>query len=171
MLFQLDEIIALPIVDVTLFAMMEGYAPKVCSLIHVKRAGRRLTDARRIRQHGIEYRLEFARRTRDNLEYICRGSLLLQGFAQFSEQPCILDGDNCLSCEIFNQLYLFAREKTGFQLEETQRSDQAPITDHWRYENGSEPYQLLCCRVDVLWILENVRNLNRFVRGCSAPYN
>jgi hypothetical protein len=79
--FQFDNIVLAPIVDVTLFAMVERDAAKVCSLIQIKCAGCCLTDARCIRQHCIEYWLEFAWRTADDLEHIGSGRLLLQRLA------------------------------------------------------------------------------------------
>ena len=63
MFFQFDNRVTPPIVDVALLAVVERYAPKLCSLVQVQSADRSLADTRCIREHGIEHRLEFARRT------------------------------------------------------------------------------------------------------------
>ena len=63
MFFQFDNRVTPPIVDVALLAVVERYAPKLCFLVQVQSADRSLADTRCIREHGIEHRLEFARRT------------------------------------------------------------------------------------------------------------
>jgi hypothetical protein len=69
-------------------------------------------------QHGCKYRLQIARRTADDLQYLGRCRLLLQRFCQLSrtlllrlKQPCVLDGDYRLICEGFDQLDLLLGER------------------------------------------------------------
>ena len=64
-----------------------------------------------------KYRSEIARRTADDLEHSRSCGLLLQclgkivsALAQFVEQPGVLDGDDCLRGESFNQFDLLIRE-------------------------------------------------------------
>ena len=65
-----------------------------------------LADARRVLQHGLEHRLQFARRTGDDLQHLGGRGLLLQrlgeivgALAQFVEQPRVLDGDDGLAAK------------------------------------------------------------------------
>ena len=46
------------------------------------------------------------------LEHIGSGRLLLKGFAKLIEQARVLDGDDGLRCEVFDQLNLFVGERT-----------------------------------------------------------
>ena len=62
-----------------------------------------LADAGRIRQHRLEHRREFARRTDDDLQHLRGRRLLLQcltevvgALAQLVEQARVLDGDHGL---------------------------------------------------------------------------
>src|SRR5262249_27517370 len=48
---------------------------------------------RRVLDQSVENWLKFERRAADDLEHIRGRDLLLQGFAQFVEQPRVLDGD------------------------------------------------------------------------------
>src|SRR6516165_1943708 len=62
-----------------------------------------VADTYRVRQHGLENRLQFTWRTADNAQHLRRGRLLLQRLSKFMralplrlEQPSILDGDHGL---------------------------------------------------------------------------
>src|SRR5262252_1820382 len=59
----------------------------------------------------IEHRLEIETRAANDLKYVSGGRLLLQRFAQFVEQPRILDGDHGLVGEILYQVDLFVGER------------------------------------------------------------
>ena len=79
-----------------------------------------LTDAGRVRQHCIEDRLEFARRTGDDLQHFGGRGLLLQrlreiigALTQLVEQPRVLDGDDGLGGEVLHQLDLLIGERDG----------------------------------------------------------
>src|SRR5262245_37432565 len=70
---------------------------------------------------GIEHRLHIRRRATDDAEHLSRCRLMLQGLAQFCvplldlfEQPDVLDGNDGLSGESFQQLDLFFGKRTYF---------------------------------------------------------
>jgi hypothetical protein len=72
-----------------------------------------LADAYRVRQHGLKHGLQLAGRRTDDLQHLGGRRLLLQrlgeiirALAQFIEQPRVLDGDDGLSGEVFDQLNL-----------------------------------------------------------------
>ena len=46
----------------------------------------------------------------DDLKHVRSGRLLLQGFAQFVEQPRVLDGDDSLDREVLDQRDLLVGE-------------------------------------------------------------
>ena len=69
-----------------------------------------LADARRVLQHGLEHRLQFAGRAGDDPQHLGGRRLLLQRFAQLVEQPRVLDGDDGLGGEGFEQLDLLVRK-------------------------------------------------------------
>ena len=78
---------------------------------------RRLADADRPLQHRRKHWLKVTRGTRDNLQHLRRGRLLLQragevdgALAQFIEQPRVLDGDDGLSGEVLDQRDLLVGE-------------------------------------------------------------
>src|SRR6516165_1222505 len=78
-------------------------------------------DADGILQHGLEYWLQFAGRRTDDAQHIRCSSLLLQRFAeirrtptQFVQQPCVLNGDGCLSGEVLDQFDLLIGKGENF---------------------------------------------------------
>ena len=69
-------------------------------------------------QHGVEYRLQIAGRTGDDLEHlgvaVCCSSdsaEIVGALAQFVEQPRVLDGDDGLGGEVLHQLDLLVGER------------------------------------------------------------
>src|SRR4030095_4306261 len=62
----------------------------------------------------IEHRLDVCRRAGDYAKNFTCGSLLFQRFFEFLEQPDVLDGDNSLIGESFEQLNLPRGEGTHF---------------------------------------------------------
>ena len=60
----------------------------------------RPTQSGRTLDNRFKYRLKIERRAADDLEHVGGGGLLLQRFAQFVEQPRVLDGDDGLSGEV-----------------------------------------------------------------------
>ena len=74
---------------------------------------------------GVEHRLHVRRRAADDAEHLGRRRLMLQRLAQFRvalaeflEQAHVLDGDDGLGGEGFEQLDLFVRERTNFRVGE-----------------------------------------------------
>ena len=77
-----------------------------------------LADARRVRQHGLEHRLQLAGRARDDLQHLGGRGLLLQRLGQLArarlhlvEQPHVLDRDHRLVGEGGDQLDLLVGER------------------------------------------------------------
>jgi hypothetical protein len=79
---------------------------------HVAEAG--LADANSVLKHGLEHRLQFTGRTRNDAQHFGSGGLLLQGLAKFVKQTTILDGDDGLSGETGKQRDLLVGERTDF---------------------------------------------------------
>src|SRR5262249_6688516 len=91
-----------------------------------------------IREHGLEYRLEFARRAGDNLEHLRRRCLLLQrlgqiigALAQFVEQSRVLNGDDGLRREVRQQLGLLVGEWQHLLAVYGDHADQFIFLEHW----------------------------------------
>ena len=86
-----------------------------------KRAELGLANARRIRQHRLEYRLQLAGRAGDDAQHLRGRGLLLQRLAQIIgalpqlvKQPRVLDGDHRLLGEIVDQFDLLVGERPDF---------------------------------------------------------
>ena len=62
-------------------------------------------DSTSVSKHG----LQIERRAADDLEHVGGGGLLLQRFAQFVEQPRVLDGDDGLIGKVREQADLSCR--------------------------------------------------------------
>ena len=110
---------------------------KVVSLSQEQIADLGFANARRVFQHRLEYRLKIAGRGTDNLEHVGGGGLLLEGIAQFSEQPGVLDGDHGLRREILNQLDLLVGERTYVLMINSDRADEFVFLQHWNPQCGS----------------------------------
>ena len=74
-----------------------------CGQVGLAQTSRRL-DKR------VKYGLKIERRTADDLEYVCGGSLLLQKFAQLVQESNVFDGDDGLGGKILDQLDLLGSE-------------------------------------------------------------
>ena len=93
------------------------------------------TDPGRINQDRIEHARQIALRTADDLEHVGGGDLLLQGFAQFAEQPRILDGDDGLRGEIADKLDLLVGEWLHLLPIHINGADKLVVFEHWhRYK-------------------------------------
>ena len=62
---------------------------------------------------------------------VCRSS----DFAQFAEQPRVLDGDHCLRGEIRHHSDLFVGEGTDFAARQGERTDQLVLLEHRNIQN------------------------------------
>src|SRR5688572_17590327 len=71
--------------------------------------------------NSIHYRLNIRRRAGNDFEDLARRSLLLQRFGEFLKQPDVLDGDDRLVGEGFEQRYLLVGE--GAHLSATDKDD------------------------------------------------
>src|SRR5262245_49679807 len=86
--------------------------------------------------NGFEDRLQIERRPTDDLKHIGRGGLLLKRFAEFVEEPRVLDRYDGLRGEVLNQLDLLVGEWTYFLAEHTDRSDEFALLEHWHTHIG-----------------------------------
>ena len=78
----------------------------------------------------IEHGLKIEGGAADDLEHIGGGGLLLQGFAQFIQQPHVLDGDDSLICEVLDQFDLLVGEGTDFLAIDDYCTDKLTILKH-----------------------------------------
>ena len=67
---------------------------------------------------------KFARRPADDLEHVGGRGLLLQRFAQLVEQARVLDRDDGLGSEVFDQFDLLVGERTDLLAIDGDRADQ-----------------------------------------------
>ena len=72
---------------------------------------------------GLQHGLQIECRAADDLEHVGGGGLLLQRFAQFAEQPRVLDGDDGLGGEILHQRDLLVGEWTNLLAENGNGAD------------------------------------------------
>src|SRR6516225_2712500 len=77
---------------------------KFVPIPHIQTPEIGLTDA------GLEHGCDLARRVGNDTQHLRRRGLPLQRFPQLVEQPRVLDGDDGLGREIFDQLDLLATE-------------------------------------------------------------
>src|SRR5689334_22734783 len=103
---------------------MNGGRNVIVAVVEEQVADRGLAKADRVFQYRTEYRLELARRRTDDTQHIGRCGLLLQGLAQFVEQPRVLDGDDGLIGEGRHQLDLFVRKRPFFLAIDDDGTDQ-----------------------------------------------
>src|SRR5262245_14408433 len=87
----------------------------------------------------IKHRLQIERGAADELEHIGGGGLLLEGLAQFVEQPRILDRDHRLSGEIFNQLDLLVGERLDDRARKHKYTDRNPLSQKGYSEAAAIP--------------------------------
>jgi hypothetical protein len=93
---------------------MTAWAAKFCTSAICLRRG--------LRQR-IEYRLKVKGRMADDFEHVGGGGLLLQRFAQFIEQPRVLDGDDGSKVLYQRNIPAELAACCGVQPDETVRSD------------------------------------------------
>src|SRR5262245_6252251 len=73
---------------------------------------------------GFQYRLDIRRRTCDDTQNLARGCLLLQRLFEFLEQPNVLNGDDGLICESFQELDLRRGERAHLGATRSQVSNE-----------------------------------------------
>jgi hypothetical protein len=69
-------------------------------------------------------------RATDDLEYVGGGGLLLQGFAQFVQQPSVLDSNDGLGGKIADQLDLLLGERSDLLALDGDRTDKLLLLEH-----------------------------------------
>ena len=102
-------------------------------------------DAHRIFQHGLKNRLKLAGRARDHSQHLRRGGLLLQQFAQFAEQPRVLDGDDGLGGEVFYQIDLLVGEPSDLLAINGEHADHFAVLQHRHADQGAGSRKLDRC--------------------------
>ena len=135
---------------------------EAASLGHPQIAELGLADPRRILQHGLEHRLQLARRALNDAQHVRRRRLLLQRFgeivgalAQFVEQPRILDGDDGLGGKTRQQVDLCLAEGTNFLAIDRDQADQLIVLEHRHRDQAAHAGQFY-----------EAAFLRIFVRGC-----
>src|SRR5262245_7483494 len=123
---------------------VERSVAKDISVSQPKRPIARLGQPRRIRQHGLEHRLEIPWRSADDLQHLRSRRLLLQRLAQILralpqliKQARVLDGDDRLRGKIRDQFDLLVREWPDLLPVNDDSADQNFVFDHWHIEGGS----------------------------------
>ena len=82
----------------------------------LQRAKLSVTDAHRILQHRLEHRLQLTGGAADDLEHVGGCGLLLKRFAQFVEQPRVLDRDDgCAAKFVTNSICLSVKGRTSWR--------------------------------------------------------
>ncbi len=92
----------------------------------------------------VEHRAQIEGRAADDLEHIGGGGLLLQRFAQFAEQPRVLDGDDGLGGEVRHQLDLLVGEGPHLLAENVDGADELVVLEHWNGEYAAIAAKLDC---------------------------
>ena len=126
-------------------------------------------NADRIFQHGREYRLKIAGRTRDDAQDFSGRRLLRQGLAQFGEQPRILDGDHSLGGKIFDKVDLLVGKRPDFQTAIDEQPDAHIVLEHRHAQHGArtglvgeghDPRVAL----DIGWLSAHIGEVKGFLR-------
>src|SRR5262249_59396306 len=89
----------------------------------------------------MEHRLQFTRRTADDLEHVGGGGLLLQRLPQLVEQTCVLDGDDGLVGETLDQLDLLVGERSNLLPKNVDNTNQLAPFEHRDREHCSKAAQ------------------------------
>ena len=81
-------------------------------------------------------------RAADDLEHVSGRGLLLEGFAQFVEQAGVLDGDDGLSGEDFDQRYLLVREGADLMPVDHEGADEIALLDDRDVKGRANPPEI-----------------------------
>jgi hypothetical protein len=82
-------------------------------------------------KHCIENGFKLAGRGADDAQYICGRRLLLKRFAQFVQQPRILNGDNGLVSKDPEKRNLLIRKRINFGTSKLECSDRHSLMQQW----------------------------------------
>src|SRR5688572_31880290 len=112
-------------------------APKYIAIELADNGIIRLAQARGVFGHSIQYRLDLRRRTGDHAQNLARRRLLLQRLLEFVEQPHVLDCDDGLVGESFEQLDLRRIERTHLATTRVQHSNKLPLLAERSRQQGT----------------------------------
>src|SRR5262245_7132720 len=103
------------------------------------------TEPGRIRQHGLEHRLQLAGRAADDLQHLRGRRLLLQRFRELArarlhliEQPHVLDRDHRLVGEGFKQFDLLLTECPRLRAYYGERADDHSLAEKRHADSSSD---------------------------------
>src|SRR5215468_5725403 len=103
-----------------------------------------ITELRRVLDERVQHWLKIECRAVDDLEDLRRGSLLIQRLGQvlvtrlqLGEQPDVLDGDDGLVGESFQQLDMVVREQARLGAPHRDRTGYHALPQHWDGKNTS----------------------------------
>src|SRR6202022_3220671 len=116
-------------------------------------------------QQRVEHRLQVEGRAADDLEHVGGGGLLLQRFTQLVEQTEVLDGDDGLISEGFDEGNLSVIERFGLAARRGNRADDLTLPNH-RSRNYRIISELACKLCSSGWgggIANNWRDLNNLL--------
>src|SRR5215510_1236371 len=97
-----------------------------------------LAETRGRLEQSIENGFEIESGSTDDLEDIGSCSLLLKRFAQFAQQPRILNGDDGLRGEVFDQLNLLVSERADFSAIDSNGPDYLVCLEHRHRYDGAD---------------------------------
>src|ERR1700730_10500848 len=112
---------------------------KALSIAEIHVSERSLANAHRVREYGLEDRLQLPGRRRDDLQHLRGRRLLLQAFAQLVEQARVLDSNNGLLGKILDQLYQLIGERPHLLAINGESANQLVFLEHRDGEDCSEP--------------------------------
>src|SRR5262245_14435160 len=126
-----------------------------------------------ILKNCVENRLKVSCRGTNNPEHISRCGLLLERFAQFVEQPRVLDCDDGLRCEGFEQFDLLVRERTNFHSAYQDRPNRYAFAQQWRCKRGpmAVAFRVLTAFREFGVFCGKVMNVNCAALDYRAPGN
>src|SRR6516162_1135257 len=115
----------------------------------IQRAELGVTGAHGIFQHGLEHRLQLARRARNDAQHFRGSGLLFQRLAkiggalvQLVEQAGVLYRDNGLSGEVLDQLDLLVGEWADLLAIDDNAANQLILLEHWHLNERARPGEL-----------------------------
>jgi hypothetical protein len=109
---------------------------KDLSIAEIHVSERSLANAHRVREYGLEDRLQLPGRSRDDLQHLRGRGLLLQRFGQLAralllgfEQPHVLNRDYSLVGERPEKRNLLICKRINFGTSKLNRSDRHPLAE------------------------------------------
>src|SRR5262245_27163800 len=122
--------IALAISGPRLRCIVQRYVPEYIAFVEQQVAEAGLADTNSVLKHSFEHWLKLAGRARNDLQHVGGGGLLLERFAQFVQQPRVLDGDDSLASKAFEECDLLVRERTDLLAIDSDDTDALIFLEH-----------------------------------------